>query len=468
MIIVLFLCLKIFCTDKFCSKDSDCWAKSRPDIHSLYCVNNMCTKLLPPGRHCIKPTECASYFFYGPLACTAKCRVENECDTGIGKNIMSKYCCRSVPEGKDCINTRPQMLNGCDAKQMCLMDKQGEYKCESKNINFWIIGVILSISGNLMINVGLNFQKKSYSMEKVKFMNIELMLFHLGIMIYVLGKISGFTSYIFGNQSLLASLGAVGLIANSIFAPMINHEIFTWKDFLSIIFVLTGSSIIIMNSGRSHKVFSLCELLKMYKRKETMLWFIVIFVLIGTLFFAIKFFEVNGDWSIPNDFFNFLKKENVYYEEDGVILKYFMVLFYVGLSSIIASLTTLFAKSFGEMVDATISGDNQFLYGITYLFFIFLVFCTFLQIYWLNRALRHFDALLVIPVFHVIWTMFSVITAGIYFQDFEHYSVEQFKGFITGLLVIFLGSTFLASRVMNKGNICIKEVELEKQTVSKS
>lgn len=452
---------------QLCTKDQDCWSKMRPDVHSFFCVDNVCQKLLQPGRRCKKPSECASYFFYGPLACSAKCRLENECDNLEILNFNSKYCCRSVPEGKDCIQTRPTILNGCDAKQSCLMNKSGEFKCESKNVNSWILGVVLSINGNIMINIGLNLQKRSYILKSLKIFNCETNMFYLGILVYAFGKMSGFSSYIFGNQSLLASLGAVGLISNSLFAPLINQEVFTWKDFSAIIFVLTGSSIIVMNSGRSHRVFSLCELLKMYQKRETILWFLFVISLISLLFISIKFIEVNSDWALPDDFFSILESQNIHFEETGKLLKYFMILFYVGLSSVIASLTTLFAKSFGEMVDKTFSGDNQFFYGITYLFFIMIVICTFTQIYWLNRALRHYDALLVIPVFHVIWTLFSVITAGVYFQDFEHYSIEQFKGFLTGLLIIFGGSSFLGFRIMNRGCITTKEIEIGKKTISR-
>jgi len=166
-------------------------------------------------------------------------------------------------------------------------------------------------------------------------------------------------------------------------------------------------------------------------------------------------------------FFLFLKRERIHFEENGKLLKFYMILFYVGLSSVIASLTTLFAKSFGEMIDKTVSGDNQFFFGVTYIFFIMIVLCTFLQIYWLNRALRHYDALLVIPVFHVIWTLFSVLTAGIYFQDFEHYSIDQFKGFVTGLFIIFLGSGFLGLRIVNRGYIQTNEIEVCKKTIGK-
>ncbi|KAF7683146.1 putative magnesium transporter NIPA8 [Astathelohania contejeani] len=459
--------LEFIYSSKTCIIDSDCWTKSRPDIHSMYCINNICQRIKPPEYHCINPTDCASYFFYGPLACTAKCHVENECEFDENNTVDSIYCCRNVPEGKDCMGSRPGLLSGCDKKQSCLINSEGEYKCMSRSVNSWIVGVILSVLGNLLINFGINLQKKSFLQNYYDAFGLKFKLFYLGVGIYVLGKISGFSSYIFGNQSLLASLGAVGLIANSIFAPMINNEIFTWKDFISIILVLTGTSFIVANSGRSHRVYSLCELIKLYKRKETVCWFGFILALIACLFFLIKFIEVNSDWAIPSNDFLFLKSETTYFEENGLLLKYIMVLFYVGLSGSIASLTTLFAKSFGEMIDKTISGENQFLFGVTYLFFILIVLFTTLQIYWLNRALRHYDALLVIPLFHVIWTLFSVATGGIYFQDFEHYSWEQFKGFLTGLGIIFLGSTFLGSRIMNRNKIETNKIIIEREVIKK-
>lgn len=456
--------LKYFTLILNCKIDSDCWTKSRPDIHSLYCVDGKCSRLLPAGRHCTKPSDCASYYFYGPLACSDSCKAENTCEFDDGK--LTLFCCKAVPEGKDCIPGRPNLINGCNSKNSCLMDSNGEFKCLNKNKNLIFVGVFLSISGNLNINLGLNLQKKSFSLNKIKIGNLELNTFYFGIFLYAVGKSFGFLSYVFGPQSLLTSLGAVGLITNSIFAPMINNEIFTWKDLSAIIFVLTGTSIILYNSGNSHRIFSLCELMKMYQRSETILWFIFIGFLIFTLFFIIKFIEVNSDWNLPGDF-QFLKFQNIYFDENRAFLKYFMILFYVSLSASIASITTLFAKSFGEMIELSLNGDNQFKNTITYVFLIMIINCTILQVYWLGRALIHYDALIVIPVFHILWTVLSVLTGGIYFQDFQYYTINQFKGFVAGLGVIFCGSGFLASRILSKNVVFVKEVVVEKYLISK-
>ncbi|EPR80014.1 hypothetical protein SLOPH_2238 [Spraguea lophii 42_110] len=449
---------------KKCSTDADCWGVSRGDIHSMFCVENKCQNLIPSGGRCERPTDCASYFYYGPLACSAKCKSTTGCGVGeiIGKNGI--YCCRSVPEGGECLENRPNYLSGCDAKTSCLMNSNG-YTCNSGNGDKWILGVLLSVSGNLMINLGVNFQKKSYRVDTMVVFGFTISTFSFGMFIYIFGKFFGFFSYVYGNQSLLASLSGVGLLFNSVFAPLINNETFTWKDFAGIICILTGSAIIVKNSGHSTHVYTLCELLKLYESRNTIVWFSFLILLIILLFFLLKNFEINSDWRLSDDFFMFLKRD-IHYEESN-LFRYSMLLFYDVLAATIASFSSLFAKSFGEMLDQTVKGENQFLTGITYIFLTLIVICTVLQIYWINRALRHYDALIVVPIFHMTWTLLSITTAGIYFHDFENFTANQYQGFITGIIIIFSGSCFLAGRIMNKDVVEVEEVEIERSIISK-
>ncbi|ADM11152.1 uncharacterized protein Eint_030060 [Encephalitozoon intestinalis ATCC 50506] len=451
-----------------CLKDSDCLTRSRPDVHSMFCVDNICQKVLPPGKHCTRPTECSSYSFFGPLACTGKCKVENECEYGKDDNFDSMYCCRSIPQGKECNPNRPGSLSGCDITQSCLMGKKGFYECVPDKSNSWLLGVFLSISGNIGINIGINLQKKSYKQSHIRLFNMNLQTFYAGCFTYGLGKILGYCSYLFGNQSLMAVLSATGLVSNSILAPMINEEIFTWKDFSAIFFVFAGTTLIVMNTATSHKVYTLCELLKMYTRVETLVWLGFIILVIIVLFIFVKYVEVNSNWELPDENMIFLRREGVWFDEEGTVIKYTMVLAYVCLSSFIASFTTLSIKSLGEMIDKTVAGDNQFIFLTTYCFIIILATCTFFQIYWLNRALRHYDALLVIPMFHVTWTLLSIFTAGIYFREFEQYTRYQLSVFVCGVILIFFGSFFLGSRITNKTYIKTKDIGMESEKILKN
>lgn len=465
---IIYCMLGVLGAAQTCRKDCDCWTRSRPDAHSMFCVENVCQKVLAPGMHCVRPADCSSYSFFGPLACSGKCKVEGECEYEGYRNMDSVYCCRNIPSGRACDPNRPALLSGCDVRHSCLLGENGIHECIPNKSSSWMMGVLLSVGGNLGINIGINLQKRSYTQMYLKVFSMRMQTLYAGCFVYGVGKLLGYCSYIFGNQSLIAALSATGLVSNSIFAPMINDEIFTWKDLCAIFFVFAGSTLIVMNTTITHKVYTLCELMKMYRRTEAVLWFAFLLAMIAVLFVAVKYVELNSNWELPGESMSFLKSSAAWFEEEGFVMKYLMLLAYVWLSSFIASFTTLSVKSLGEMVDKTVAGDNQFVFFTTYMFILILMVCTFFQIYWLNRALRHYDALLVIPAFHVSWTLLSIFTAGIYFQEFEQYTGQQLNVFVFGLGVIFVGSLFLGSRITNKSYVETRREDVRSRNVQKT
>lgn len=444
-----------------CILDNDCRTSRLSDYNSFYCVDNTCQSIRKEGEHCTLPDQCASFSYYGPLACSANCKTQSDCNNSIIEN--TKFCCKAIPLQGECDIDRPGHLSGCLSSHVCA-SVNGTAICTEKKGKSWLLGAICSILGNVLINFGVNYQKRSYIQSYITLINYQVNTLLLGSVVYTLGKIISFSAYLFGSQSMLAGLSATGLISNSIFAPVINGEVFTWKDATAIALVLVGTFIILENTSRSHIVYSLCELLKMYRKVGTMAWFAFIIVSIVCMFLFIKFVEINSDWELNDEYFQFLKKD-IFFDDDGIVCRYLMVFVYVFLSSFIASFTTLSAKSLGEIVDRIISGDNLMRSFLLYFFSFTLVGCTLLQIYWLNRALKHYDALLVVPIFHISWTILSILTAGIYFQDFDHYTATQYRNFLIGVVVIFCGSIFLGSRIANKDTIDSREIDVpEKQS----
>ncbi|OQS54977.1 magnesium transporter [Ecytonucleospora hepatopenaei] len=457
-------------TLKTCQTDNDCRITNIPDFNSLYCVNSKCIKLKGEGMPCYFPEECASYNYHGPFACSSTCKVGKlECkirSQDVTQN--NKFCCRGIPLGGECNFSRPGQLSGCNGSQICTL-KGNKAICAEKKERSWILAVFCSISGNVLITIGINLQKRSYKQNYMKITNFWFAnLMRLGVGIYIAGKLVSFSAYIFGNQSLMAGLSAIGLVANSIFAPFINNEIFSVYDAVAIFCAATGSTILVQNTKKSHTIYTLCELFKMYYNRATLIWFAFILFMILFLYLGIKFVEVNSDWDFYNDPFKRLFKTNrIYYDEDSITCKYLMVLPYVFLSSFIASFTTLFVKSFGEIANKALNGNKMLLLDRNSLFFISgTVICTIGQIYWLNRALKHYDALLAVPIFHISWTLLSIFTAGIYFKDFDNFSTEQLKKFTFGLLVIFCGSIFLGLRVFNKARIVGERMELPSEEIN--
>lgn len=440
-----------------CILDGDCRSLGFSEITDKFCVNNRCIAVKPAYSPCINPKECSSYSYYGPLACSAKCGSKNECGNLLF--VKTLYCCRAVPLKGKCNASRPKSLSGCAKNQFCLTEN-GSSRCSEKTENSWFLGAFLSVFGNILINLGVNFQKLSYSKREIGLLNYRINSLWLGIVIYILGKISSFSAYIFCNQSILAGLSATGLISNSMLAPYINNEKFTFFDLTAFIFVLIGSSILIYNTGKTHTTYTICELLNMLKKQENVLWICFILISIAVLYFTIQFVELNSSRGLANNRFQFLKSDRISFEENGIIMKYCMVLVYVFLSSFIASFTTLSVKILGQITNRYMNQGGSIFTFTTIFFTATLFICTFLQIYWMNRALMHYDALIVIPIFHMSWTVLSIITAGIYFQDFEFFSNSQMRNFLIGIIIIFCGSIFLGMKIKNKNTIESREIDL--------
>lgn len=430
-----------------CIFDRDCKSLLFGDVDRRFCIKNKCESILPPLHPCHRPQECASFAYYGPLACSAKCGSKSEC--GSLNFEKTTYCCKAVPLNGSCFPHRPKSLNGCSRSHVCLTENNIS-KCVEAADKSWFLGAFLSIFGNIIINLGTNLQKRSHRFPSLTVYSYPLSTMNCGILFYIIGKIASFSAYIFCNQSFLAGLSASGLISNSVMAPLINNEIFTWNDAMAIILVIIGTSTIIYNTTKTHNLYTICELLKMLKDPYNISWLFFIVASIIFLFFMINFVEINSAWRKPDQSLQILFNENYRFHENGFLMKYGMVFIYVLLSSSIASFTTLSIKILGEIVNRYLAAEGPLLTKSTLFFTVLLFGCTFGQIYWLNRAFEKFDALIVIPIFHLSWSILSIFTAGIYFQDFDNYSHVQIRNFIVGVLIIFSGSIFLGLKIKNK------------------
>jgi hypothetical protein len=112
------------------------------------------------------------------------------------------------------------------------------------------------------------------------------------------------------------------------------------------------------------------------------------------------------------------------------------------------TLTVLFAKATSHLLTESIfNGNNQFTSFSPFLFTGVTIVTAGSQIYWINIGLARYDALLQIPVFFVVWTLFDVIGGGVYYDEFAGFSALQFVLFCLGVVVIFCGVVILSNRL---------------------
>ncbi|KAL0377228.1 UNVERIFIED_CONTAM: putative magnesium transporter NIPA8 [Sesamum radiatum] len=117
---------------------------------------------------------------------------------------------------------------------------------------------------------------------------------------------------------------------------------------------------------------------------------------------------------------------------------------YAIVSGAVGSCSVLFAKSLSNLLRLSISSGYQlhswFMYSILLLFFTTAGF-------WmarLNEGLSLFDAILIVPMFQIVWTFFSICTGFVYFQEYQVFDALRTTMFILGMISVFIGISLLA------------------------
>ncbi|KAJ2723186.1 hypothetical protein GGI07_002821 [Coemansia sp. Benny D115] len=129
-------------------------------------------------------------------------------------------------------------------------------------------------------------------------------------------------------------------------------------------------------------------------------------------------------------------------------VKYGLPLAYASLGSFMATLTTLFAKSLVNLLSVTFfDHENQFNSLISWVILLVTAFTAASQVYWINQGLLRYDALLQVPVFYVVWTVFDIIGGGVYFNEFKDFTTVKYVLFALGVAVIFSGVGLLSHRM---------------------
>ncbi|KAI8854795.1 hypothetical protein BC829DRAFT_359582, partial [Chytridium lagenaria] len=113
---------------------------------------------------------------------------------------------------------------------------------------------------------------------------------------------------------------------------------------------------------------------------------------------------------------------------------------YASLGGLMGTLTVLFAKATIHLLTSSIiDGENQYNDVFAWIITGVTVVTAVSQVYWINMGLQRYDALLQIPVYYVVWTIFDVVGGGIYFNEFEGFSARQYGLFLLAMGIIFIG-----------------------------
>lgn len=71
----------------------------------------------------------------------------------------------------------------------------------------------------------------------------------------------------------------------------------------------------------------------------------------------------------------------------------------------------------------------------------------------LNEGLSLFDAILIVPMFQIAWTFFSICTGFVYFQEYQVFGALRTTMFIVGMVSVFIGISLLAPDEAKGGEV---------------
>jgi drug/metabolite transporter (DMT)-like permease len=286
------------------------------------------------------------------------------------------------------------------------------------------IGVILALSGNVVISVSLNIQKYTHNLNQVnsggEVAYTDIPLWWIGMGLMVVGETGNFLAYAYAPATLVAPLGAVTVISNCIIAYYILKEPVCKRNIAGVVLAIIGAVFIVVYAPDSQTQLTM-ELLEEYMTEASFIVFIVCIVLAISALFLL---------------------------DEQYKQKY--VVFYILICSLCGSLTVMCVKGVSTALVLTFSGQGHpFMSPLPWLLLCVLLGTTIVQIRILNLAMIHFGASEVVPVYYVLFTFCSVIGGMVLYKEYHQHCppgvqyCHNTAFFLLGIVLTFTGVFFI-------------------------
>ncbi|XP_010246717.1 PREDICTED: probable magnesium transporter NIPA2 [Nelumbo nucifera] len=291
-------------------------------------------------------------------------------------------------------------------------------------------GFVLAVSSSFFIGSSFIVKKKGLmraGMHGVRaglggFSYLYEPLWWLGMISMAIGEIANFAAYAFAPAILVTPMGALSIIFSSVLAHFILDEKLHIFGILGCVLCVVGSVTIVLHAPREKAVESVKEVWNLATGPGFIVYICIVSLLVLVLIF--RFVPRYGQ-------------------------KYMVV--YVGICSLMGSLTVMSVKAVGIALKLTFSGLNQFIYFQTWVFIVVVVLCCLMQLNYLNKALDTFNTAVISPVYYVMFTSFTIIASMIMFKDWDSQDASQIATELCGFVTIFSG-TFLLHKTKDMGD----------------
>ncbi|KAJ8494000.1 hypothetical protein OPV22_015721 [Ensete ventricosum] len=265
-------------------------------------------------------------------------------------------------------------------------------------------------------------------------------LWWLGMITMIVGEIANFAAYAFAPAILVTPLGALSIIVSAVLAHFVLDEKLHIFGVLGCVLCVVGSTSIVLHAPKEKNIESVKEVWYLATEPGFIAYSCVVVILVLVL--IIRF--------VPR------------YGQTHMIV-------YVGICSLMGSLTVMGVKALGIALKLTFSGMNQFVFAQTWFFTAVVVICCILQLNYLNKALDSFNTAVISPVYYVMFTSLTIFASMIMFKDWASQNASQIVTELCGFVTILSG-TLLLHKTKDMGEsidpepTILSETELSNET----
>lgn len=238
-------------------------------------------------------------------------------------------------------------------------------------------------------------------------------LWWIGMISMIVGEIANFAAYAFAPAILVTPLGALSIIISAALAHSILQEKLHTFGILGCVLCVVGSITIALHAPQERDIDSVREVWDLATEPAFLSYATV--VVVAALFLIYFVVPQHGQTNI---------------------------MVYIGVCSLLGSLTVMSVKALGIALKLTFSGVNQLFYPQTWAFALIVATCVSTQINYLNKALDTFNTAVVSPIYYVMFTSLTIIASVIMFKDWDRQNPTQIVTEMCGFVTILSG-TFL-------------------------
>ncbi|XP_075517218.1 putative magnesium transporter NIPA6 isoform X1 [Primulina tabacum] len=241
-------------------------------------------------------------------------------------------------------------------------------------------------------------------------------LWWIGMATMIIGEFANFVAYMYAPAVLVTPLGALSIIVSAILAHFLLKEKLGKLGILGCILCVVGSTIIVLHAPAEHSISSVEEIWELAIQPAFLSYTAsaVAVVLVFVLHCEPHCGQTN-------------------------------VMVYVGVCSIIGSLTVMSIKAIGIAIKLTLEGSSQVARFESWVFAMVAATCIITQLNYLNKALDTFNTAVVSPIYYAMFTSLTIFASAIMFKDWSGQSISSIVSVLCGFITVISGTMVLHS-----------------------